>query len=90
MMTHTGEKPYKYSQCDKVFFLHKLDQELHLRIQAREDSYNDINALKYFKSILLKNTVILSITWGNIQGRCHTNAAMMEKLSHKNIILKYI
>ena len=53
MVTHTGEKPYKYSQCDKVF-LHKLDQERHLRIQTREDSYNDINALKYFKSVLFK------------------------------------
>ena len=53
MMTHTGEKPYKYSQCD-IGFLQKIDQELHLRIQTREDSYNDINALKYFKSILFK------------------------------------
>ena len=35
------------------------------------------------------NYAILNITWGNIQERGHTNVAIVEGLSHKNIILMY-
>ena len=81
MRTHTGEKRYQCSQCDKTF-VENRNLIYHMMIHT---GTNHINAVKVIS--LTHIMVILFHIWGYTLGRDHTNAVILTRLSQRNLVL---
>ena len=82
MKTHSGEKPYKYSHCDKAFS-HRSNLNSNFRKYSREKLYQCSLTNKTFFTQWCSFIDI----GRHILGRNHTNAAFVTSLFHIEMIL---